>query len=801
MSIVKHLRIPVRLVVALVLLTLVGAVTELMLPTLLARMIDRGVVQGVRGTVLALALVMAVLALVSCAATIASTTISARISTGFAAELRRKLFYKVQEFSAAETDQFGTASLVTRSTSDVANVQTFLTLLLQLGVLAPLTLVAGLVLSVVTGGALSLVLVVAIPVLVAVSMLIIRRLASYSKLMRKKLDVVNRVFLETIEGVRPIRAFRRENTEVERFYDANADYAQTSISQGRLMALLVPAVTLIFGLTNTGVLGVGAGLVAGRGLEVGALVANVQYVSMILISVMMVSAVVMMFPNFDACATRIGEVLDCEVSVWDGEATLEERSAVGTLEFRNVTFAYPGASEAAISDLSFVAEPGTTTAIIGPTGSGKSSLLKLVPRLYDATIGEVLVDGLDVRDYALGDLRSLMGYVPQKNVLFSGDIASNLSWGDDQGGEEDWEYALDMACATEFVSQKQDGVYAAVSQGGTNFSGGQRQRLAIARALMRPAEFYLFDDSFSALDMRTDRTLRANIRRNLGDATVLIVAQRVGTIIDADQIIVLDEGVCVGRGTHQELLHTCELYRELATLQLGEDEVMRTLKEPLTASRHRQPQARSVAERVPAPAASEPVVEPEPVVPEPVVEPESVEVPSWMSAAADDVFAGEPAAYDEPAGYADAYADGFAGSEGPAYDGFAPDPVTYAEPEPEPVEYMEPEPVAFADDIEPEPEAYVEPEPQPSQEPPIPMEPVSLPSIEPVPEPVFPAAPQVAPEPESAPEPEPEPEPVPEPLVEPAAPAGGASKNQQAREAAYRRPARSSRRGFWGTGE
>ena len=579
MGVFKYLHIDWREVVGLLVLTLLGAATEMGLPTMLARMIDDGVTANAQGVIVGIALVMVVLALVGCVASLVSTFLSARVSTKLAADLRSQLFSKVQSFSSADMDRFGTASLVTRSTSDVSNVQMFVTMLMQIGVMAPLMLVAGIVLSSATGGRVSTVLLVSVPVLFILAGLIMRVVSRLSKQMRKRLDNLNRIFLETLEGVRPIRAFRREPYEIARFGEANAAHAQIAVEQGRLMALMMPLIGLVFGFTTTGVMWLGSGFVADGSMEVGALVANTQYISMILMSIMMVSAVIMMYPNFSACATRICEVLDAEPSIVDGKRSLEERTSRGKLEFQHVSFQYAQAEEPVLQDLTFTCEPGTVTAIIGPTGCGKSSVLRLIPRLFDATLGNVVIDGINVKRYKLEDLRSLIGYVPQKNVLFKGTIADNLNWGDEAGDDAAWQRALDIACANEFVSEKDNGAHSEVAQGGTNFSGGQRQRLAIARAIMRDAEFYLFDDSFSALDMKTDRTLRENIRRELSDATVIIVAQRVGTIIDADQIIVLDDGVCVGKGTHAELLASCEMYRDIATLQLGEQAVVDTLRQ------------------------------------------------------------------------------------------------------------------------------------------------------------------------------------------------------------------------------
>ncbi len=572
-TMLSKVRLSGRQVACLVLLTLAASVAEMMLPTILATMIDTGVKSASRGFLISLGIVMAVMATVSCAANVAGTRISARISSHFAADLRREIFYKVQDLSSSEIDHFGTASLVTRSTSDVTNVQSFLTLLLRMGIMAPLMAIAGLVLSSATGGKVSSVLNTAIPVLLIVSVIILVAAGSYSTKMRKMIDRINTLFLETLEGVRVIRAFNKQETEIARFGDANASLSHLMVGSGRLTGALMPAITAIFGVTTTAVMALGSVYVSQGQMEVGALVANSQYISMILMSIIMLAAVIMMLPNALTCANRIAEVLAAESSLKDGDKTLADKTASATVEFRNVSFVYPGAEEPVLQNISFTAKPGEVTAIIGRTGCGKSSLVKLVPRLYDATVGHIFVDGIDVRDYAIADLRSVIGYVPQKNVLFSGDIASNLNFGKENGTDEDWERAARISCADEFIARKADGFHEHIAQGGTNLSGGQRQRLAIARAVMKQPEVYLFDDSFSGLDMKTDRQLRQNLREAAGDATIIMVAQRIGTILDADRIIVLEDGEVAGMGTHRELLRDCPMYREMAELQLGKEAV------------------------------------------------------------------------------------------------------------------------------------------------------------------------------------------------------------------------------------
>ena len=560
-------------VAGLAILVLLSAIGQMMLPSLLAQMINGGVAVNSNQTIWVLAVIMAVITVFSCLINVASVKIASAISTDFAARLRGNVFDKVQSFSSAEMDRFGTASLVTRSTSDITNVQNFLTMLLRIGFLAPMMAVAGLVFSSATGGKVSSVLVVAVPILfVALSVIII--LASrYSIKLRQKLDKINQLFLESLEGVRVIRAFNKQETETNRFNTANQDYAMTAMTAGRITSLLLPAINVIFGVTTAAVLGLGAYYVDTGAMEVGSLVANSQYISMVLTSVIMLSLVIMMFPTTYACSVRIAEVLKTESSIRDGEFHFEDRPLRSTLEFRHVTFAYPGADEPILKDISFVSRPGEVTAIIGGTGRGKSSILKLIPRLYDPLFGEVLIDGVNIKKYRVSDLRSIVGYVPQKNILFSGDIASNLNFGKESGTETEWAEAARIACADEFISKKEGKYHDRIAQGGSNLSGGQRQRMAIARALMKKPEIYVFDDSFSALDMKTDQTLRKNLKRSVGDATIIMVAQRISTILDADRILVVDDGQIVGQGTHKELLDTCPLYREIAEIQLGKEAI------------------------------------------------------------------------------------------------------------------------------------------------------------------------------------------------------------------------------------
>ena len=572
-TIFSKVRLSRKQIAGLTVLILLSAIGQMMLPSLLAQMINGGVAVGSPSAIRVLAVIMVAITVCSCLINLASVRVASAISTDFAAKLRGVVFDRVQTFSSAEMDKFGTASLVTRSTSDITNVQNFLTLLLRVGMLAPMMAIAGLVFSSATGGKVSSVLVIAIPVLLAALSIIVVLASRYSIRLRQKLDQINRLFLESLEGVRVIRAFNKQKAESDRFDSANADFAGTAMAAGRITSLLIPAINVIFGVTTAAVLGLGAHYAETGVMEVGSLVANSQYISMVLTSVIMLSMVIMMFPTSYACAARIAEVLETETSIRDGVYPFEQRPLRSTLEFRHVTFAYPGAQEPILKDISFVSRPGEVTAIIGGTGRGKSSILKLIPRLYDPLFGEILVDGVNIREYRLEDLRSIIGYVPQKNVLFSGDIASNLNFGKEDGTQEDWIEAARIACAEEFIEKKPEGYHDRIAQGGSNLSGGQRQRMAIARALMKKAEIYVFDDSFSALDMKTDQTLRKNLKASIGDASVILVAQRISSILDADRILVVDDGQIVGQGTHRELLDSCPLYRDIAEIQLGKEAV------------------------------------------------------------------------------------------------------------------------------------------------------------------------------------------------------------------------------------
>lgn len=546
---------------------------ETALPTLMAEMIEQGVVNQATNSIWLLAGGMVLVVLMTFVGNMLVAKISSRIATLFARDVRKALFDKVQSFSGQELDKFGTASLITRTTSDVTNLQSFLSAGLQIGMLAPLMMAAGVVLVAVTGGETSSVLVFTLPILLIAMTVVLVLATRYSKALRLTLDKINRIFLEILQGVRVIRAFNKQETEKARFGQTNSQYADISLKNNRLMGGMMPFIQVIFGLTTIGVMAVGAEAVAKGKITVSALVANSQYVALILGAIVIAAFIISFFPTAFASMSRIGEVLGIEVKITDGDDEQAMTEAQGTVTFKDVTFSYADAAEPVLKDISFTSKPGQVTAIIGATGSGKSSVLKLIPRLYDITFGEIKVNGRNVKDYKLQELRDIIGYVPQKNVLFSGDIASNLNFGQEDGTEADWKRAADIASASEFIADKPGNYQSEIAQGGTNLSGGQRQRMAIARAMMKRPQVYLLDDSLSALDMKTDKQVRTNLRANLDQATMIMVAQRISSIMDAEQIILISEGKIAGKGTHKELLKNNDIYRELAILQLGEEAV------------------------------------------------------------------------------------------------------------------------------------------------------------------------------------------------------------------------------------
>ena len=576
-TILSRVKFNKKQMAVMIVFAIIAALSQLIAPMLISKMLD-GINTNSRNTIIILAIVMIALSVLACITNIVSTNIAAKLSARFAADLRKEVFYKVQDFSAVEIDKFSSASLITRNTTDVTMIQSFLIQLFRLGLMAPLMAVIGVVFAVASAGRLAVVLAIATPILILFIAAILITASRYSVKLRDKIDAINKRFLETLEGVRVIRAFNKQSDEMKRFDELNGETTEVSRKSLAISGMMMPVVTSLFGLTTVGATLVGTYQVMKDTLNVSVLVSAAQYINIILLAIILFATVIAMFPDAYASMIRISEVLETESSIRDSEKEMPARTCSGTVEFRNVTFSYPGADAPVFKDLSFVSKPGETTAIIGRTGCGKSSIVKLIPRLYDTTYGEVLVDGVNVKNYKLNELRDRIGYVPQKNVLFTGDIGSNLNFGNENAGEAEWKEAARIACADEFVEKKEGTYHAEVSQGGTNFSGGQRQRLAIARAVMKKPEVYIFDDSFSALDMKTDKKLRQNLKESMGEATMIVVAQRVNTIMDATRIIVLENGEVAGMGTHTELLRSCRLYREIAEIQLGKEEVDRELE-------------------------------------------------------------------------------------------------------------------------------------------------------------------------------------------------------------------------------
>ena len=554
---------------AVVALQLVSTMASLYLPTLNADIIDKGVARGDTGYILSTGGWMLLVTIVQIACSVAAVYFGARTAMSFGRDMRAAIFHKVGSFSGREVALFGAPSLITRNTNDVQQMQMLVLMTATMMIAAPIMGVGGIIMALRQDVGLSWLMVVSIPVLVVSIALIVVRMVPQFRAMQVRIDLVNRVLREQLSGIRVVRAFVRERDEAERFAEANAALTGTALRAGRLMVLIFPTVMLVLNASSVAVLWFGAGRVDSGQMQIGALTAFLMYLMLILTSVMMATFMAIMIPRAAVCADRIGEVLQTESSVVAPQNPVRELHSRAQLELRDVEFRYPGAAAPVLSNISFRAAAGQTTAIIGSTGAGKSTLVSLVARLFDATSGTVLIDGVEVRDLDPEMLWNRIGLVPQKAYLFTGTVASNLRYGNPQATDEDLWAALEIAQARDFVEEMPGGLEAPIAQGGTSVSGGQRQRLSIARALVRKPEIYLFDDSFSALDLATDARLRAALRRQTADATVVIVSQRVSTITDADQIIVLDNGSVVGLGRHDELLRACPTYVEIVQSQLA----------------------------------------------------------------------------------------------------------------------------------------------------------------------------------------------------------------------------------------
>jgi ATP-binding cassette, subfamily B, multidrug efflux pump len=553
-------------------LQLVGTIASLYLPTLNADIIDNGVATGDTGYILRTGGWMLAITLLQVVCSVIAVYFGARTAMSFGRDVRGAIFGKVGKFSAREVAHFGAPSLITRNTNDVQQVQMLVVMTCTMMIAAPIMCVGGIVMALRQDLGLSWLVGVSVPVLAIAVTLIITRMVPQFRLMQTRIDSVNEVLREQISGIRVVRAFVREPVEAARFDGANKALTATAVRAGRLMALLFPTVLLVLNVSSVAVLWFGAARVDSGAMQIGSLTAFLSYLAQILMSVMMATFMLMMVPRAAVCAERIEEVLDTESSVVPPADPINKVLVRGEVEFRAAQFQYPGAAAPVLRDVTFQARRGQTTAVIGSTGSGKTTLVSLIPRLFDVTGGAVLVDGVDVRQLAPEVLGSLIGIVPQTPYLFSGTVASNLRYGNPDAGEDELWRALEIAQARDFVMAMPDGLHSRIAQGGTNVSGGQRQRLAIARALVRRPEIYLFDDSFSALDLGTDARLRAALVPATREAAVIIVAQRISTIADADCIVVLDGGAVVGIGTHEELLATCDTYVEIVESQLSAED-------------------------------------------------------------------------------------------------------------------------------------------------------------------------------------------------------------------------------------
>nr|WP_242590608.1 multidrug efflux ABC transporter subunit EfrA [Enterococcus sp. MSG2901] len=547
---------------------------ELGLPTILARMIDFGILQDDFDYVKQQGIVMIVITVIGIILNILLGYFGSRITTNIVADIRDDLFEKIQSYSHQEYENLGVSSLITRTTNDAYQIMLFLQNILRIGFMTPMMFAVSLYMVVRTSARLGLYVVGALPFLLLAVIAIAKVSEPLSKKQQKNLDKINSILRENLSGLRVIRAFVNEKFEEKRFGKVNENYASSSKSLFRLMAVAQPGFYFLFNIVMVLIIWSGTLQIDAGALKVGDLIAFIEYIFHALFSFMLFASVFMMYPRAAVSASRIQEALDAQPEISENPDGVSETKTKGFVEFKDVTFAYPGhAQEPVIRNVSFTASPGETVAFIGSTGSGKSTLIQLIPRFYDVSEGKILIDGVDVRDYRLSTLRDKIGFIPQKALLFTGTIAENLRYGKEDATDEEMKAAADIAQATDFISRKPDGFNEHLSEGGSNFSGGQKQRLAIARAIIRRPEIYIFDDSFSALDYQTDAKLRARLKKETTESTVLIVAQRVGTIMHADKIVVLNEGEVVGMGTHRELLETCPIYYDIAASQLSKEEL------------------------------------------------------------------------------------------------------------------------------------------------------------------------------------------------------------------------------------
>jgi len=553
---------------------LLQSLCDLYIPTLMADIVDNGILNNDVSYVINVGLIMLLATLGLVLFSIISNFLSAVISAKFSEKLRSEIFVRVENFSLDEFNKFGTASLITRTTNDVNQVQMVVLTILRMMVMAPIMAVGGIFMAIKTDVGLSWVLFVALPAIILLIAIVLKFGGKLFSSMQSKLDKLNLVMRENLTGIRVIRAFDRINYEKDRFKKSNDDLTETAIKANKIMAILMPGIQIILNFTTISIVWFGAKRISIGEMHVGSLMAYIQYASLILFSFIMMSMLFVMIPRAAASAKRINEVLDTDFAIKESfNLKYTDENTKGQIEFKNVSFSYPGAAEPVLNNISFKAVKGEVTAIIGGTGSGKSTLINLIPRFYDLTEGEILIDNVNIKEMPQHYLRSKIGIVPQKAVLFSGTIKDNIRYGKEDATDEEIQYAADISQATEFISEMKDGLDTYIAQGGKNVSGGQKQRLSIARALVRKPEIYIFDDSFSALDSKTDAKVRNSLLPETKNSSVIIVAQKITSIINADRIIVLDEGIISGIGTHRELMANNEVYREMASSQLREEEL------------------------------------------------------------------------------------------------------------------------------------------------------------------------------------------------------------------------------------
>lgn len=572
MKLMKRLKPYWLSITAVLVLTFGQVIGQLYLPTLMSNIIDKGVVTGDTDYIWSTGMKMLLISFASVILSVIVVYLASRISMGFGKELRDKIFTKVEDFSLQEFDKVGTSSLITRTTNDVVQIQNVLYMMMRLMVMAPIMLLGGIIMAVGRDAKLSLIFVVVLPLLLLLVVILGGKAMPMFKSLQKKMDKLNRVIREGLTGIRVVRSFNRNEDELEKFEEANADYATTAIKVNRLLSLMSPLMMLLMNLTSIAIVWIGSIFIGNGDMQVGDLMAFIQYAMQIMMSFMMLSAVFIMIPRAGASAERINEVLDMNAEILNPENP-KTSTPPAKLSFEHVTFRYEGAEKPVIEDITFEANAGETIAIIGSTGAGKSTLINMIPRFYDVESGVVKINGIDVREMDQSSLRQKIGLVPQKAVLFTGTIASNMRYGkEDATDEEIWE-ALRTAQAENFVSKLANGLGSRVEHGGNNFSGGQKQRLSIARSLIRKPEIYIFDDSFSALDFKTDAKLREALKAETTEAVTLIVAQRITSVVNSDQIIVMNEGKIAGMGTHEELKESNQIYQEIMRSQLSEEEI------------------------------------------------------------------------------------------------------------------------------------------------------------------------------------------------------------------------------------